>query len=115
MGPMSLINKPDKSITKLIIRLIRLIRLICPIFLSGSLGPSGLLSYWAYFLTFSLSHLYQYAFSCTPCTARPLGSFMFLNALSQARASAVLHATLGTLGTVRAALSLGKCSAKMER
>ena len=48
-------------------------------------------------------------------TARPDGSFMFLNASSQARASAVEQATLGTLGTERAALSDGKCSAKMER
>ena len=47
--------------------------------------------------------------------ARPLGSFMFLKAVSQARASAVEQATLGTLGTLRAALSLGKCSSKMVR
>ena len=53
--------------------------------------------------------------SCTSLTARPLGSFMFLKASSQARASAVEHATLGTLGTERAAESLGKCSAKIER
>lgn len=40
---------------------------------------------------------------------------MFLNEASQAKASAVEQATLGTLGTERAAESLGKCSAKMER
>ena len=57
----------------------------------------------------------QYAASCTPFTARPLGSFMFLKAESQARASAVEQATLGMLGTLRAALSLGKCSSKMVR
>ena len=34
---------------------------------------------------------------------------------SHASASAVEHATLGTLGTLRAALSLGKCSSKMVR
>ena len=39
----------------------------------------------------------------------------FWQALSQARASAVEQATLGTLGTVRAALSLGKYSSKMLR
>ena len=43
-----------------------------------------------------------------PFTARPLGSFMFLKAVSQARASAVEQATLGTLGTLRAALFTGK-------
>lgn len=59
--------------------------------------------------------IYEYASSCTPFTARPLGSFKFLKATSQARASAVEHATLGTLGTLRAALSLGKCSSKMLR
>ena len=53
--------------------------------------------------------------SCTPATARPLGSFIFWKALSQASASAVEQATLGTLGTLRAALSEGKCSAKIER
>ena len=53
--------------------------------------------------------------SCMSFTARPEGSFMFLNASSQAKASAVEQATLGTLGTDRAALSDGKCSAKMER
>lgn len=38
-----------------------------------------------------------------------------LNDSSQASASAVEHATLGTLGTLRAALSLGKYSSKIER
>lgn len=52
---------------------------------------------------------------CIPATARPLGSFMLRKASSHASASAVLHATLGTLGTERAAESLGKCSAKMLR
>ena len=47
--------------------------------------------------------------------ALPLGSFMFLKAESQAKASAVEHATLGMEGTLLAALSLGKCSSKMER
>ena len=56
-----------------------------------------------------------YACSCTPLTARPLGSFIPANALSHANASAVLHATLGTLGTLRAALSLGKWVAKSVR
>lgn len=59
--------------------------------------------------------LCQYACSCMPLTARPLGSFIWLNVLSHARASAVLHATLGTLGTDMAALRLGKCEAKIER
>ena len=54
-------------------------------------------------------------YSCISFTALPDGSFMFLNAASQARASAVEQATLGTLGTERAALSEGKCSAKIER
>ena len=36
-------------------------------------------------------------------------------AASHASASAVEHATLGTLGTVSAAESEGKCSAKMVR
>ena len=40
---------------------------------------------------------------------------MFLKASSQASASAVEQATLGTLGTLRAALSLGKYSSKMLR
>lgn len=43
---------------------------------------------------------------------RPLGSFMFLKAASQARASGVEQATLGTEGTLRAALSHEKCSSK---
>ena len=55
------------------------------------------------------------ACSWTPATARPLGSFRCLKAASHAKASAVEQATLGTLGTLRAALSEGKCSAKMER
>lgn len=38
-----------------------------------------------------------------------------LKAESQAKASAVEHATLGMEGTLLAALSLGKCSSKMER
>lgn len=63
----------------------------------------------------TLPYYESYASSCTPFTARPLGSFMFLKAASHARASAVEHATLGTLGTLRAALSLGKCSWKMLR
>ena len=48
-------------------------------------------------------------------TGTALGSFIFLNAASHANASAVEQATLGTLGTLRAALSDGKCSAKIER
>ena len=59
--------------------------------------------------------LCQYACSCMPLTARPLGSFIRLNVLSHARASAVLHATLGTLGTQAAALSLGKWLANSDR
>ena len=55
------------------------------------------------------------ACSCTPATARPLGSFMFLNAASHSRAMAVEQATLASLGTLRAALSLGKSSEKMLR
>lgn len=66
-------------------------------------------------IEFTLPYYESYASSCTPFTARPLGSFMFLKAASHARASAVEHATLGTLGTLRAALSLGKCSWKMLR
>ena len=57
----------------------------------------------------------QYACSWTPLTARPLGSFMPRNASSHSRATAVEHATLASLGTLLAADSLGKCSAKMER
>ena len=57
----------------------------------------------------------QYACSCTPFTALPLGSFIFLNAASHSRAMAVEQATLASLGTLLAALSLGKCSAKMLR
>ena len=57
----------------------------------------------------------RYAWLCTPLTARPLGSFMPQNDASHANASAVLHATLGTLGTLIAALSLGKWAAKSER
>lgn len=57
----------------------------------------------------------RYASSCTPATARPLGSFLPLKEASHARASAVEQATLGTLGTLRAALLLGKCSSKMLR
>jgi hypothetical protein len=53
--------------------------------------------------------------SCTPRTARPEGSFTFLNEASQARASAVLHATDGTDGTHAAAVADGKCSSKIER
>ena len=49
----------------------------------------------------------QYACSCTPRTARPLGSFSCRNDSSHARASAVEQATLGTLGTLFAALTLG--------
>ena len=52
---------------------------------------------------------------CTSLTALPLGSLTLANDLSQASASAVLHATLGTLGTLRAALSEGKCEANIER
>lgn len=52
----------------------------------------------------------MYASSCTPATARPLGSFFPWKEASHASASAVEHATLGTLGTLRAALSLGWCS-----
>ena len=59
--------------------------------------------------------LFPVGLSCTPVTARPLGSFMWANEASQARASAVEQATLGTLGTLRAALSLGKYSSKIER
>ncbi len=42
----------------------------------------------------TLPYYESYASSCTPFTARPLGSFMFLKAASHARASAVEHATL---------------------
>ncbi len=66
-------------------------------------------------IEFTLPYYESYASSCTPFTARPLGSFMFLKAASHARASAVEHATLGTLDTLRAALSLGKGSWKMLR
>ena len=38
-----------------------------------------------------------------------------MNLKKMMMASAVEQATLGTLGTVRAALSLGKCSSKMLR
>ena len=55
------------------------------------------------------------ACSCTSLTARPLGSFWPWNEASHASASAVEQATEGTEGTLRAALSLGKCSAKMLR
>ena len=68
-----------------------------------------------YLNLYSSLFTYLYACSCTPATARPLGSFWFLNEASHASASAVEQATLGTLGTLRAALSLGKCSAKIER
>ena len=47
--------------------------------------------------------------------SRPLGSFFPWNETSHANASAVEQATLGTLGTLRAALSLGKCSSKIVR
>jgi hypothetical protein len=40
---------------------------------------------------------------------------MFLKAASHSRAMAVEQATLASLGTLRAAESEGKCSAKMER
>ena len=52
---------------------------------------------------------FQYASSCIPFTARPLGSFLPWKAVSQASASAVEQATLGTLGTLFAADALGKC------
>lgn len=58
---------------------------------------------------------YQYACSCTPATARPLGSFMFFHAASHSSAFAVEHATLASWGTLRAALSLGKCSSNILR
>jgi hypothetical protein len=66
-------------------------------------------------LTQQIASDYQYACSWTPFTARPLGSFMFLKAASHSRAMAVEQATLASLGTLRAALSEGKCSAKMLR
>jgi len=58
---------------------------------------------------------YLYESLCTLLTARPEGSFMFLNEASQARASGVLHATEGTEGTHKAAESEGKCSLKIVR
>ena len=42
-----------------------------------------------------------YACSCTPFTARPLGSFMPAKAASHSRAVAVEHATLASDGTLR--------------
>lgn len=39
-------------------------------------------------IEFTLPYYESYASSCTPFTARPLGSFMFLKAASHARASA---------------------------
>ena len=56
-----------------------------------------------------------YECSCTPAMARPLGSFRSLNVSSHSSATAVEHATLASLGTARAALSLGKNSANIER
>lgn len=61
------------------------------------------------------SFLILVCFFVYPATARPLGSFFPWKEASHASASAVEHATLGTLGTLRAALSLGKCSSKMVR
>src|SRR4030042_5966063 len=54
--------------------------------------------------------IYLYESTCTFLTALPEGSIMFLKDASQARASAVLHATDGTDGTHDAAESEGKCS-----
>ena len=51
----------------------------------------------------------------TPSTARPEGSLQLANDLSQASASAVLHATDGIDGTHCAAVCEGKCSSKIER
>jgi hypothetical protein len=51
------------------------------------------------------------AFSCTSFTARPEGSFSFLNASSHSKAMGVLHATDGTDGTLCAAESEGNSSA----
>ena len=56
-----------------------------------------------YLLRCGITFYNVYAASCTPATARPLGSFFPCSAVSQARASAVEQATLGTLGTLRAA------------
>jgi hypothetical protein len=70
-----------------------------------SSGPAG--SFPCRQTTNRLLSRHWYASSCTPRTARPLGSLRCLNDSSQARASAVEHATEGTLGTQRAALSLG--------
>ena len=66
-------------------------------------------------LTATNQSLRQYAISWTPLTARPLGSFIPLKAASHSRAIAVEQATEASLGTLRAAESLGKCSAKMLR
>lgn len=52
----------------------------------------------------------QYAFSCTPATARPEGSFIDFHASSHSSALAVEHATLASWLTARAALSLGNHS-----
>jgi len=68
-----------------------------------------------YDLHSKLSDSPQYALSCTPLTARPLGAFMPLKAASHSRAMAVLQATEASDGTLLAAESLGKCSAKMLR
>lgn len=60
-------------------------------------------------------NFYQLESRCTDFTARPEGSALFLKEGSQARASGVLQAMEGTEGTQEAAVSEGKCSAKMER
>lgn len=57
----------------------------------------------------------SYAASCTPATARPLGSSRPAQAASHSAAVAVLHATLGPPGTVSAAARCGKCCSKMVR
>ena len=52
---------------------------------------------------------------CTLLTALPEGSLRLRKEASQARASAVEHATEGTDGTQAAAVAEGKCSSKMVR